>query len=133
MAKSSNRTAPRSSEALHPWVYRTIVGLVFILVLSAWGFFGPGDSGLALAVVTAFIVIAVAIPLLLWLIWRNNAARRERPADEVPFVAWQARDFEICGGRLKGRDAAVQVLLPIAAVAFGMALFALVLHLDVSS
>jgi hypothetical protein len=102
------------------------------LILSVWGFAGRGYSGLALTVVTLFILIATAIPLLLWRIWRNNAAR-QKDADPPSFAAWQARNFEICDGTLKGRDAAVQVLLPIAAVSLGMALFAVVLHFDVGS
>jgi len=98
------------------------------LILSAWGFFGPGYSGLALAVVSAFIFIAVAIPVILWWIWRHHTTDPDQPES---FAAWQERDFEICEGRLKGADAALQVLLPIAAVSLGMAVFALVLHFDV--
>jgi hypothetical protein len=128
MRKTSNRRQPATSDRLHPWVYRTIVGLALVLILSVWGFVGPGYSGLALAVVSVFIFIAVVIPVILWRIWRNHAADLDRAES---FAAWQERDFEICDGHLKGADAAMQVLLPIAAVSLGMAVFALVMHFDI--
>jgi len=128
MSKTYNRPNVPTSDQLHPWIYRTIVGLALLLILSAWGFFGPGYSGLALAVVSAFIFIAVAIPLSPWWISRHHTTDPDQPES---FAAWQERDFEICEGRLKGADAALQVLLPIAAVSLGMAVFALVLHFDV--
>ena len=74
MSKTADRREAATSEQLHPWIYRTIVGLVLVLILSVWGFVGPGYSGLALAVVSIFIFIAVAIPIILWRIWRNHAA-----------------------------------------------------------
>ena len=128
MSKTADRREAATSEQLHPWIYRMIVGLVLVLILSVWGFVGPGYSGLALAVVSIFIFIAVAIPIILWRIWRNHATD---PDEADSFAAWQERDFEICDGRLKGADAALQVLLPIAAVSLGMAVFALVLYFDV--
>ena len=128
MTKTSDRRNAATSDQLHPWIYRMIVGLVLVLILSVWGFVGPGYSGLALAVVSIFIFIAVAIPIILWRIWRNHLAD---PDEAESFAAWQARDFEICDGRLKGADAALQVLLPIAAVSLGMAVFAFVLYFDV--
>ena len=128
MSKTADRREAATSEQLHPWIYRMIVGLVLVLILSVWGFVGPGYSGLALAVVSIFIFIAVAIPIILWRIWRNHSAD---PDEAESFAAWQERDFEICDGRLKGADAALQVLLPIAAVSIGMAVFALVLYFDV--
>ncbi len=128
MSKTSDRPKAPTSDQLHPWIYRTIVGFALLLILSAWGFFGPGYSGLALAVVSTFIFIAVAIPVILWWIWRHHTTDPDQPES---FAAWQERDFEICEGRLKGADAAMQVLLPIAAVSLGMAVFALVLHFDV--
>ena len=124
---------PQGSDQLHPWIYRTIVALVLILVLSVWGFSGNEHTGLALAVVSAFFLIAVAIPVLLWRIWRKDTDRRFGPSQPVPFASWCARDLEICEGRVRGVEAIVEVLLPIAAVALGMAVFALLLHFDIGS
>jgi hypothetical protein len=123
----------QSSDQLHPWIYRTIVVLALILVLSAWGFFGGGYSGLALSVVSAFIFIAVAIPVLLWRMWRKNSGRQTDRSRPMPFASWRSCDLEISEGRVKGVEAMVEVLLPIVAVAFGMAVLALVLHFDIGS
>ena len=131
----TNKAAPAApaSDRLHPWIYRAIVGLALSLVLSVWGFFGPGYTKLALTVVSLFFVIAVAIPTILWRIWRNYAGREAASAEPESFRAWQAHDLSIDQGRLKGTEAAIQVLLPIVAVALGMAVFALVLHFDVGA
>jgi hypothetical protein len=90
MKKTSYHREANISDHLHPWVYRTIIGLALLLILSVWGFFGPGYSGLALAVVSAFIFIAVAIPIILRRIWRNHTADPDQPES---FAAWLERDF----------------------------------------
>jgi hypothetical protein len=51
----------------------------------------------------------------------------------MPFASWRSCDLEISEGRVKGVGAMVEVLLPIVAVAFGMAVPALVLHFDIGS
>lgn len=131
----TNTTAPdaAASDQLHPWVYRTIVGLALSLILSVWGFFGPGYTKLALTVVSLFFVVAIAIPTILWRIWRSHAGREAASSEPESFSAWQAHDLSIDQGRLKGTEAAIQVLLPIVAVALGMAVFALVLHFDIGA
>ncbi len=121
---------PAVTDQVHPLIYAAIIGLCLWLIFSVWGFSGQGHTGLALTVVSLFIVVAVGIPLLLWRIARRNGVRR-RPGDRPGLGDWLARDVEIWPGRLKGADVAVQILLPIAAVAFGMSTFALVLHLTV--
>ena len=115
---------------LHPTVYFIIIGLCLWLIGSVWAFFGQGYIRLALIVVTLFIGVAVGIPVILWQISR----RGERPTDSrAPrrFADWLSDDFETGRGRVTGKEAAMQILLPIAAVAFGMSAFALVLHLAV--
>ncbi|HYM72714.1 MAG TPA: hypothetical protein VET89_07010 [Stellaceae bacterium] len=127
------RNRPVSSH-LHPAIYWTIVGLAGWLVLSVWGFFGSGYAGLALAVVSIFIGIAVAIPLLLWAIARRHPPAHTDPRDSASFnetlSEWLAHKLDINTGQMKATVAAVEILLPIAAVAFGMTVFALVRHLD---
>jgi hypothetical protein len=44
---------------------------------------------------------------------------------------WMSREFEIRRGRLAGADAAIEIFTPIAAVALGMAAFAVVFHLAI--
>lgn len=120
------------SEGLHPSVYRTIIALTVWLVLSAWAFFNSGRYvELILAVVTLFFVIAVGIPLLIGKTWQHNAPPSETRRSAESFGAWASQDFATWTGRLSGREAAMQILLPIAAVSIGMFVFGLVFYLDV--
>ena len=120
--RSTNRLV---SETLHPYVYAAIVGLALLLVLSAWGFSGNA-TGLALTVVSLFVLVAVGIPAILWRIWRNHHARGiKHPAR---FAEWAEGQFVIWQGHLKGKEAAVLVLLPVAAVACGMTIFVVIAH-----
>jgi hypothetical protein len=121
------------SQQIHPVVYRTILGLLLLLVLSAWAFFGGGYSGLALAVVSAFIFAAVTIPTILWRISRNRRDPRPRPAKAPTWHDWLTHDVDTRTGRLSGANAATELLLPIAAVAFAMTAFALVHFLAVGA
>jgi len=116
--------------AFHPAIYRIIAGLAVLLVLSVWGFAGGGRSGLALAVVSLFILITAVLTAVLYRIWRRNAAHGEDDAP-VPFGDWLAGEFDSGEGRLTGAAAAVTALLPLAAVAVGMAIFAVVRDLSV--
>ena len=116
-----SRTLPRQ-------IYSIIVALAVWLVLSVWGFTGAGHTVLALSVVSLFSVIAVGLPLLLGLIARRHQADTANPAEWDSLSEWLDRDFDAHTGRIRGAVAAAQILLPIAAVAFGMTIFALVRH-----
>ena len=131
MTDNTNCDDPQCSDQLHPWIYRTIVALTLLLVLAAWGFSGNEHTGLALTVVSAFFLVAVAIPVLLWRIWHKNASCQPNQPYPISFAAWRSRDLGICDGRVSGKTAMVEVLLPIVAVAFGMVAFALVLQFDI--
>ena len=111
-----------TTSLLHPRVYALMMGLAGWLVLSVWIFSGVGSTDYLLAIVSGFIFIAVALPFIL--------SRLRRPGSEAPsFRAWGSRDFDTWTGRLRGSHAAAEILLPIAAVAFGMTAFGIVLHL----
>ena len=109
---------PESSE-LHPLVYGSIVGLTLWFVVSAWAFFDDGAyTGLLLAVVSGLLIF-VALPVALWLTWRKHAADAAGH-HQPPFREWARGPCTTWQCRLSGAEATVQVLLPIAAVAFGM-------------
>lgn len=119
------------SERIHPAVYKVAIALAAWLVLSIWGFIGPGYTDLALTVASLFVVVAMALPITLWLATRKaRAANGDTPGRES-FSQWLAGEVETDRARLKGSEALIEVLLPVAAVSFGMTLFALVLHFDV--
>jgi hypothetical protein len=115
-----------ANDELHPLIYRSIVGLTIWLVLSVWALFSRGTyTGLTLSVITLFFVILVGIPVLLWLTWRSNIDPNERHGYVEPFDEWASHQFVTCTGGISGREAATQILAPIAAVAFGMTIFGL--------
>jgi hypothetical protein len=116
-----------TNDELHPDVYRSIIGLTIWLVLSVWALFSRGAyEGVTLSVITLFFLILVGIPVILWLSWRRNTDPNERHGYIAPFREWSARSFVTWTGSVSGREAAMQILLPIAAVAFGMTIFGLV-------
>jgi hypothetical protein len=122
--RSTNRPV---TETLHPYVYAAILALALLLVLSAWGFSGgQGETGLALTVVSLFVLVAVGLPTILWRIWRNHHARGA--AQPARFADWAESEFVVWQGHLKGKEAAVLVLLPVAAVACGMTILAMIAH-----
>lgn len=116
-----------STDRLPPLIYLALVGLVAWLAVAAWGFAGPGYADFSLAVITFFLAIAIAIPFVLWRVARANrdsAESEERPS----FAEWSAGQFETWQDRVRGRNAAIEIALPIAAAAVGMTAFAIVFH-----
>lgn len=121
--RRSNR--PRSG-ALHPLVFKLILALTALLVIASWAFVGAGYGTFSFVVVTAFAVITVGLTLALYRIWSH------RPHGRPPrFADWAHGDMELWQGRVKASDATIIALLPIAAVAIGMVLFAIVHHIAV--
>ena len=131
--RSRHRQRDRTS-TVHPLLYRIIIGLTALWIVVAWGFFvGRGYASLVIAVVTFIGIIAIALPAELLRIRRNH--RNVRNAHEQnlqptfgSFRRWLARDFNTREGRLKGMEAAVEILLPIAAVSLGGLLFVIAFH-----
>jgi len=115
-----------TNAALHPFVYRAIIGLTIWLVLSAWALFSRGTyEGLTLSVITFFFLILVGIPVLLWRTWQHNAGLHDQLDHDEPFNEWASSSFATWTGAISGWEAATQILLPIAAVAIGMTIFGL--------
>jgi hypothetical protein len=112
---------------LHPRVYAILIGLALWFVLSAWIFAGSGVIDYLLFIISGFITIAVVLPGIL-----SAVGRGERAGDNAyppSFRRWARSGFEIWQGRLTGIEATVQILLPIAAVAFGMTAIGIALHI----
>jgi hypothetical protein len=126
------RESERVARNLHPTVYIALVGLVAWLVLAIWGFGYDGQTDYLLAIVTGFLIIAVAIPATLALMAHSHGdsvdGENSAPRDTKSFRQWAAEDFDTWQDRVKGRNAAVEVLLPMAAIAIGMTAFAIILH-----
>src|SRR5437867_13118761 len=58
----SRQESVRVTRNLHSMVYIALVGLVLWLVLATWGFGYDSQTDYLLAIVTGFLIIAVAIP-----------------------------------------------------------------------
>lgn len=97
-------------------------------VVSAWTFFDrQNDTGEVLGFASLLLLIAVALPSVLWRVWRRD---QMEAGGEVPsFRRWASDDFSVWGGRLKGSHAAIDAVLPLAAVAFGLAALGIVFAL----
>jgi hypothetical protein len=103
-----------------------MIGLTVWLVLSVWALFSRGAyEGLTLSVITLFFLVLVGIPVILWLTWRRNADLNESHGYVAPFREWSSNPFVTSTGHVSGREAAMQILLPIGAVAIGMTIFGL--------
>ncbi len=90
-------------------------------MVSAWVLFDRGgDLGLALGFVTVLLLIAVVLPWVLSEIWRKHRMPYEAHPQKPSFRDWRAGDFAVWGARLHGPHTAIDVLLPLAAVAFGL-------------
>ena len=108
-------------DQLHPMVYGAAVGLVAWFALAAWILFDrQNDIGLPLAMVSVLLLVAVLLPWSLSLVWRRHQMPRQRPPGKTSFHDWRTGDFAVWGSKLHGTDAAIDMLLPLAAVAFGL-------------
>ena len=102
-------------------------------------FGGAGYIHLALAMVSMLVFMAIAIP---WAIWRAGVAARQRdgpastagPTDAASetFATWLQGRFATWTGEEKSSTAVVEVLLPLAAVAFGLTAIGIVFQLTYS-
>jgi hypothetical protein len=116
-----------ATNGLHPYVYGAIATLVLWFVLAIWmGFASDGYTDWLLVVVSGFLMIAVAIPFVLSQVTRDDA---DDGGPKRSFSNWASCEFDTWQYRLKCKHAAVEVLLPVAAIAFGMTAFGVVLLL----
>jgi hypothetical protein len=106
---------------LHPNIYGAAVGLVAWFALAAWILFDRQDDiGLPLAMVSALLLVAVLLPWSLSLVWKKYQMPYQRHPNEMSFHDWRIGDFAVWDSKLHGMHAAIDMLLPLAAVAFGL-------------
>jgi hypothetical protein len=131
MAEEPTLSRRSAVSRLHPLVYKTIAALAFLFAAAAWGFAGSRYTGYLLAVVSGFFLLAVALPWVLWRIWSGRSQGNDGENAQSCLRFWSNSDFETWTGKMRGRAALVEALLPIAAVALGMIAFAVALHIAV--
>jgi hypothetical protein len=125
MNKNNSAERPSKHETtdlLHPRVYTLMTGLAAWLIMSVWIFAGVSSTDYLLAIVSGFLFTVVALQFIL-------SRLRRRQSEAPSFRMWGSSDFETWTGKLRGSHAATEILLPIAAVAFGMTAFGIVLRL----
>jgi hypothetical protein len=132
----------RVFDELHPLVHKAAAGLLIWFVVAAWLLFsGAGYIELALAMVSVLVFMALAIPTVLWRAGvgarRSGATGAEGtvadPTASEPsrttFRVWLRGRFATWTDVERPSTAAVEVLLPLAAVAFGLTAIGIVFQL----
>jgi len=99
------------------------------MALWVWSFVGGGETDYILFIVTGFIVFVVALQLVLMRVRRaDKPVDADNGADDssdgaLSLQQWPRGEFETERGRLRAAEAALLILLPIAAAAIGMMAF----------
>jgi Na+/melibiose symporter-like transporter len=120
-----------STRWMHPAVYKAVVALTLWMLLAAWGFSGNGYAEFVLTVVSLLVLGAIGLQLVMWRISRRRRDPDAHGDQTSRLRDWLSGEFEIRRGRLKGSEAATEILVPVAAAAVGMTSLALVLHFAV--
>lgn len=126
MRRKGFHPSERVTDRIHPALYIVLVGLALWFVASAWTFAGDEDTAYLLVVVTGLFLVAILISVAAWRIWHNHP--HEGGWTGEPFKFWAASELRIWQGRVKAGNAMIEILLPIAAVAFGFLILALINH-----
>jgi hypothetical protein len=116
------------TSSLHPKVYAALIAPSLWFVVWVWSFLGGGETGYLLFIVSGFIGVVVALQLILSCVARPTETTdlNVGPADDdrtPSFRDWLHGDFDIQEGSLRSVEAAIIILLPIAAAAIGMMAF----------
>ena len=128
-ADKRNSASRTVTSSLHPRVYTILIGLALWMALWVWSFVGGDEADYILFIVTGLIVVVVALQLVLMRVRRaDKPVDADNGADDsmdgVPsFHQWAQGEFEAERGRLRAVEAALLILLPIAAAAIGMMAF----------
>ncbi len=126
--KANHDPARPAASVVHPRVYAILIGLTAWFAIAVWSFAGGGVTDYLLVIVSGFIFVVVALQLILARVARADDPP-EQSGDPQSLRNWAAWDFETWQGKLTGAQAAVQILLPIAAAAIGMTAFGIAFHI----
>jgi hypothetical protein len=118
-----------ASDRLHPLIYLALVSAALAFALAVWTFAGDRYTDYILVIVTGFALIAVGLPMILSRVGQTSAGSKPRAHRSEPLREWIQGDFETWQDRVKGANAAVEILLPLSAIAIGMVAIGIVLHL----
>jgi len=122
MAEPHKRTA---LSHLPAGLYAVMAGFAALFVIGAWSFADAGYADLTLVAVTMLFIVALVLPLTLFL----GAGRQNTTREPTSLKEWVSGDFEELQDNVKSRNAMVEILLPLGAVSIGIVLIAIVMHL----
>ena len=131
---TDRRSQQGVSDQLHPLIHLAAAGLLIWFVVAAWLLFGgSGYIELALTMISVLVFMAIAIPLALSRA-SLNTRRWDSAADGAGKTSeslgtWLRGQFATWTDQEKCSTAAVEILLPLAAVAFGITALGIVLEL----
>jgi hypothetical protein len=77
--------------------------------------------------------VAVGLPWVLSSVWRKYRMPREPHLEALLYREWRRGDFAVWGSRLHGMHAAIDILPPLAAVAFGLTAIGIVFALGAAA
>jgi hypothetical protein len=137
-----SETVPaKTSDRLHPVVHKAAAALLIWFVIAAWLLFGgAGYIELALAMVSVLVFMALAIPTALLRTsiraqrsgiaahetMNADAAERDEPSERLGH--WLRGRFATWTDQEKSSTATIEILLPLAAVAFGITALGIVFN-----
>ena len=119
--------APATSK-LHERVYTLLIAFSAWFALAVWIFAGRGVTDYLLFIVSGFIFIVVTLQLILSRVGRTSEAGKGYD-NWASLREWATSDFDTWQDRLSGAQAAVHILLPIAAAALGMTAFGIIFYI----
>lgn len=124
MGKDFIRQNRRLSHRLHPRVYTAMAMLAGWIAVAVWAFGTDSYSDYLLAIVSGFIFIVVALAYVLSRVGTRDPGapprERARETERESFRDWALGEFDTWQDRVSASNAAVEILLPMAAIAFGM-------------
>jgi len=107
--------------------------LVWFVIAARLLFGGSGYIDLALAMISVLIFMTIAIPLALWraklTAQRSNVSSRSTEQGAGSLDKWLRGQFATWTGQERGLTAAIEILLPLVAVAFGITALGIVYEL----
>lgn len=126
----------RLEHDLHPSVYKVAAGFIAWYAFAAWLLFASaGYQKLDLIMVSGVMLLAIGIPLIVFFT-RRHFLRTHMHIEEAaphPLRTWLAGDFDTWQARLSAREAAVQILLPLAAVSVGITVLGIAMIADIAT
>jgi hypothetical protein len=112
---------------MHPRVHKILIAVTAWFALAVWSFAGQGIVNYLLFIVSGFMFVAVALPLILSSVgYDGRAATRDGKAPSLrDWAKWQ---YETSAGKVSGAEAATQILLPVLAAAVGMTAIGMIFY-----